>query len=162
AHTNEAVLDIEREISPRLAAHWNKINMNGALFARIMALYECRDTLDITAEQQRVLDRYRIGFQRAGPGGDAKGRKRLAEIGERLATLGTHFSQNVLADEQSWALMLNADDLSGLPDHLRAAMAETAKDKGEPGKYAITLSRSGVEPFLQTSQHRDLREKVFR
>jgi peptidyl-dipeptidase Dcp len=163
AHSNDALLDIEREMSPRLAAHWNRINMNGALFARIMSLYERRSTLGLTAEQARVLDRYRITFQRAGAGADAAGRARLAAIGERLATLGTQFSQNVLADEQSWALVLDRDDdLAGLPDHVRAAAAEAAKERGHAGKHAVTLSRSSVEPFLTTSRRRDLREKVFR
>src|SRR5919108_47177 len=86
AHSNDALLDIEREMSPRLAAHWNRINMNGALFARIMSLHERRTALGLTAEQARVLDRYRVTFQRAGAGADAAGRARLAEIGERLAT----------------------------------------------------------------------------
>src|SRR5262249_39654870 len=79
------------------------------------------------------------------------------------AALGTQFSQNVLADEQSWALLLDHDDdLAGLPDHVRAAAAEAAKERGEAGRHAITLSRSSVEPFLQMSRRRDLREKVFR
>src|SRR5262245_47239204 len=81
AHTNDALLEIERDITPRLAAHSNRINMNGPLYARIMSLYERRASLGLDAEQARVLDRYRIMFQRAGAGADAKGRERLAEIG---------------------------------------------------------------------------------
>jgi len=163
AHSNDALLEIEREIMPRLAAHSNRINMNGPLYARIMALHERRASLGLGAEQARVLDRYRIKFQRAGAGADETGRKRLAAIGERLAALGTQFSQNVLADEQSWALVLDRDDdLAGLPDHVRASAAEAASERGHAGKHAITLSRSSVEPFLQTSRRRDLREKVFR
>jgi len=163
AHTNDALLEIERDMSPRLAAHWNHINMDGALYARIKSLCERQATLGLTPEQARVLDRYRTTFQRAGAGADAKGRERLAEIGERLATLGTQFSQNVLADEQTWTLMLERDDdLAGLPDHVRASAAEAANERGHAGKHAITLSRSMVEPFLQMSRRRDLREKVFR
>src|SRR5215510_2476979 len=104
AHTNDALLAVEREISPRRARHWNGILLNEPLFRRIDALWPRRDTLGLNAEQARVLERYYLMFKRAGAALDAEARKRLAEIGERLATLGTTFSQNVLADEQAYAL----------------------------------------------------------
>jgi peptidyl-dipeptidase Dcp len=163
AHTNDALLAIEREIAPRLAAHWDRIYMNGALYRRIEALHGRRDSLGLTGEQARVLTRYRIMFRRAGAGLDRTARARLAEIGERLAALGTTFSQNVLADEQSYALVLDGDDdLAGLPDHLRAAARDAAEERGILGKHAVTLSRSSAESFLQSSHRRDLREKLFR
>ena len=100
---------------------------------------------------------------RAGAALDPAAKQRLAEITERLATLGTAFSQNVLADEQSYALVLDGEeDLAGLPDFLRAAAREAAEERGLAGKHVITLSRSSVEPFLQFSSRRDLREKAFR
>ena len=86
---------------------------------------------------------------------------RLAAINERLASLGTQFGQNVLADEKSYALMLEEGDLAGLPDFARAAARAAAQERGEAGKYAITLARSSCEGFLQFSARRDLREKVF-
>ena len=90
-------------------------------------------------------------------------KQRLAAINERLASLGTSFSQNVLADEQSYALVLDGEaDLAGLPDFLRAAAREAAEERGLAGKHVITLARSSVEPFLQFSARRDLREKAFR
>ena len=90
-------------------------------------------------------------------------KKRLAEITERLATLGTTFSQNVLADEQAYTLVLETeDDRAGLPDFVLAAARAAATERGMDGKHVITLSRSSVEPFLQFSARRDLREKVFR
>src|SRR5262249_42466357 len=89
--------------------------------------------------------------------------KRLAAIIERLATLGTTFSQNVLADEQSYTLALEGEaDLAGLPDFVRAAAKAAAEERGKAGQYVITLSRSSVEPFLQFSSRRDLRERAFR
>ncbi len=163
AHSNDALLAIEREISPKLAAHWNKIRLNDALFARIDALWRQRDQLKLSPDQARVLERYHTTFRRAGAGLDAAAKARLAEIAERLAALGTGFSQNVLKDEQSYVLELEAeDDLVGLPEFLRHAAQAEAAARGLVGKHAITLSRSSVEPFLQSSRRRDLREKAFR
>ena len=163
AHTNDTLLAIEREISPRLAAHSNKIRLNPALFRRIDALWRGRETLGLTPEQARVLERYHTSFRRAGAALDADAKKRLGEIVERLAGLGTTFSQHVLADEQSYVLELGSeDDLAGLPDFVRAAAREEAQGRGLTGKHAITLSRSSVEPFLQSSSRRDLREQAFR
>jgi peptidyl-dipeptidase Dcp len=168
AHTNDALLKIEREISPRRARHWNGILLNEPLFRRIDALWQRRDRLGLTAEQARVLERFYLMFKRAGAALDAAAKKRLAEINERLATLGTSFSQNVLADERDYTLVLETEqDRAGLPDFLlqaaRAAADERAATHKElAGKHVITLSRSSVEPFLQFSSRRDLREKIFR
>src|SRR5688572_122292 len=108
AHTNEALLAVEREMSPKLASHWNNIRLNDGLFARIDTLWQQREALGLDAEQARVLERYHTNFRRAGAGLDAARKKRLAEITERLASIGTQFSQNVLADEQSWTLPLES------------------------------------------------------
>ena len=162
AHTNDAILALEREMSPRLAAHRNRIQLHGGLYARIKALWERRSELGLTGEQARVLERYEVTFRRAGAGLDPAAKQRVAEIGERLATLGTAFSQNVLADEQSYALVLETeDDLAGLGAAARDAARAAAEERGMPGKYAITLARSSIEPFLQSSTRRDLREKAF-
>jgi peptidyl-dipeptidase Dcp len=163
AHTNDALLAIEREISPRSARHWNGILLNAPLFKRIEALWRERDKLGLTPEQARVLERYHTRFRRAGAALDEPSRKRLAEISERLATLGTAFSQNVLADEQAYTLVLETEeDRAGLPDFVLQAAREAAAERDMAGQYVITLGRSSVEPFLQFSARRDLREKVFR
>jgi peptidyl-dipeptidase Dcp len=160
AHSNDEILALEREIAPRLAAHWDAIYMNPALFARIAAVRD--DQGGLSAEQKRVLERYFIMFRRAGAGLDAAARERLAAIGHRLAVLGTSFSQRVLADEQGYALALAGEaDLAGLPAHLRAAAQIAARERNLDG-HVVTLARSSVEPFLQFSQRRDLREKAFR
>ena len=162
SHSDGALLEIERDVAPLVARHWNKIHSNDALFRRIDALAKTAETLGLTAEQKRVLERYHITFRRAGAGLDPAAKKRLAEIIERLAALGTSFSQNVLADEQAFALSLHDEtDLAGLPDFMRDALKSEAAERGLEG-YAVTLSRSYVEPFLQFSDRRDLREKVFR
>jgi peptidyl-dipeptidase Dcp len=163
AHTNDAILEVERELAPIEARHWNKILMDEALFARIDSLYRQGAALDLSAEQRRVLERYHLMHRRAGAALDAAAKARLAEINERLATLGTRFSQNVLADEQEFVLVLEGeDDLAGLPDFVRDAARATAEERDLPGKYVVTTSRSSVEPFLQFSARRDLREKMFR
>ena len=163
AHTNDALQAIEREMSPKLAAHGNAIRLNDGLFRRIDTLWQRRGELGLNPEQARVLERYHTSFRRSGAGLPKDKKDRLAAITERLASLGTEFSQHVLADEQSWTLTLDSeDDLAGLPDFLRTAASQAARERKQDGKYVITLSRSSVEPFLQASRRRDLREKAFR
>lgn len=163
SHTNDAIQAVEREMAPLLAKHRNSIFMNEALFERVDALQRNRDSLGLTPEKARVLDRYHTIFVRAGARLDAGGKKRLSAITERLASLGTQFSQNVLADEKSYRLVLETEaDLAGLPSFLREAAAQAAEDAGLKGKHVITLSRSSIEPFLQFSSRRDLREQAFK
>jgi peptidyl-dipeptidase Dcp len=162
AHTNDALQEIEREIAPQIASHWNRINTDAALFRRIDALWSKADALGLSAEQRRVLERYHVTFRRAGAALDAAAKERLSAIIARLATLTTAFSQNVLADEQAFALPLADEaEFAGLPDFMREAMKSEAKERGLDG-HVVTLSRSSVEPFLQFAQRRDLREKIFR
>jgi peptidyl-dipeptidase Dcp len=162
AQSNDALLDIEREIAPQIARHWNKIHSNAALFRRVDILMREADRLGLDAEQKRVIERYHTSFRRSGAGLDDAAKKRLAEIIERLAALGTAFSQNVFADEQTFSLPLDGQpELAGLPDFIRETLRSEAHERGIDG-YAVTLSRSTVESFLQFSDRRDLREKVFR
>jgi peptidyl-dipeptidase Dcp len=162
AHTNDALLELEREMAPQLARHFNTINTNAALFRRVDTLMREASRLGLNAEQKRVIERYHTGYRRAGAALDGTAKKRLGEIIERLAALGTTFSQNVLADEQAFVLRLEREaDLAGLPDFTREALRSEARERGLDG-YAVTLSRSSIEPFLQFSGRRDLREKIFR
>ena len=161
ADTSDALEAVERDISPLLARHSNALYLNAPLFKRIDDLYARRAALGLTPEQARVLERYHTRFVRAGAGLDKAAQDRLAAINEQLATLGTTFSQNVLADEKAYALILEEGDLAGLPDFARAAASAAAEERGHKGKYAITLARSSCESFLQFSSRRDLREKVF-
>jgi peptidyl-dipeptidase Dcp len=162
AHTNDDIQALEREMSPRLAAHRNRIQLHPGLYAGVKALWDRRGELRLSPEEARVLERYEVTFRRAGAGLDAADKARVAAIGERLASLGTAFSQNVLADEQSYAMVLEAaDDLAGLSAAQVTAAKEAAAERGHPGKYAITLARSSVEPFLTSSTRRDLREKAY-
>ncbi|ACM28093.1 M3 family metallopeptidase [Rhizobium rhizogenes] len=163
AHTNEVIQTLERQIAPKISRHYSKIGMNAALFARIDALWEGRDALGLTLEETRVLERHWKGFVKSGAKLPKVEQERLATINETLAGLGAQFGQNVLGDEKSWALILSEDaDLAGLPDYLKDAMAAAARERGEEGKYAVTLSRSIIEPFLTASERRDLREQAFK
>jgi peptidyl-dipeptidase Dcp len=161
--TSDEIQAIERKMAPRFAKHGMRVYQNSKLFKRVDALFKARDSLGLSEEQRRVLERYHRGFVRAGAALAPKARKRMAAIAERLATLGTRFSQNILADEQAYLLVLETEaELAGLPHALRAAAAQTAIERGHKGKHAITLSRSSIEPFLQFSARRDLREQAYK
>lgn len=160
--TNDALQAIELDMAPRLAAHWSGIHLNAALFARIDTLHANRDGLGLDPEQRKVLERYHLDFVRAGAKLAPQARIRLDAVVQRLATLGTEFSQNVLADEQIFLLPLHEDQMRGLPSSARDAAAAMAKERGLDAPYAVTLSRSSVEPVLQFADDRALREQLFK
>lgn len=160
-HTNDDLQALERDIAPKMSRHFSAISMNPKLFARVDDLYQRREKLDLDAETLRVLEKSWKGFVRSGAKLDEAGKKRLAAINEELSKLGTTFSQNQLADEKDWVLFLEEGDLAGVPAFLKSAMAEAAEERGQKGRYAVTLSRSIYEPFTTFSERRDLREKAF-
>jgi len=160
ADTNEARNALQREFSPKLAAYGSEVSMNPALFARIEALWEAREGLGLTAEEMRVLTLTRRGFVRAGAQLEGEGRERLKAVKERLAVLGTEFTQNLLKDEADWFMDLSEADLEGLPGFVVAAARAAGEEKGRPGPV-VTTSRSLIVPFLQFSPRRDLREKAL-
>ncbi|WP_421362048.1 M3 family metallopeptidase [Agrobacterium rosae] len=163
AHTNPDIQALERDIAPKMSRHYSKIGMNEALFKRIDTLWEKREELALIGEELRVLERHWKGFVRAGAKLAKDHQERLAAINEELAGLGAKFGQNVLADEKSWKLLLTEEDeLAGIPDFLRDSMAGAGREHGEDGKFAVTLSRSIIEPFLTFSERRDLREQAFK
>ena len=162
AHTSDALQAIERELAPLVARHWNDIYLDPALFARVDALYQQRDSLGLDAESLRVLERYHLDFVRAGAKLTAGGRARFGAIVERLAVLGTQFGQNVLADEATTVFALTEAEVEGLPEFARAAAAETARERKLNAPYAVTSSRSSVEPVLHFARDRATREKVWR
>jgi peptidyl-dipeptidase Dcp len=154
---------VEREMAPKLAAFGDKITQNEKLFARLATVYAARESSGLTPEQQRLVWLYHNNFVRAGARLDAAAKARLSEINQQLAGLYTKFSQNVLADEEGYVLVLESEaDLAGLPESLRSAAAAAAASRGLEGKWAILNTRSSMEPFLTYSDRRDLREKVWR
>lgn len=154
---------VEREMEPKLAAFSDKITQNEALFRRIEAVYNAPEKANLTPEQQRLTWRYYTNFVRAGAKLDPAAKARVSEINQRLAELFTQFSQNVLADEDNYALVLESEaDLAGLPQSVIDAAAAAAEEEGKPGKWVIKNTRSSMEPFLTYSDRRDLREKAWR
>lgn len=162
AATNDELQAVERDVVVLVARHWNEIFLNPKLFARIDALYDRRASLGLDPEALRVLERYHLDFVRSGARLTAAERERYAAIVERLATLGTQFGQNVLADEQETVFALTEAEISGLPEFARAAAAETARDRKLNAPYAVTPSRSSVEPILHFATDRATREKIWR
>ena len=162
SHTNPDLQAIEREIAPILSKHGTDISLDPRLFQRVDTIFARGKRQKLDPEQRRVLERTHAGLVRAGARLDAGAKARMGEINSRLATLGTTFAQNVLADEQAYKLILDGEaDLAGLPDFVRAAALRAGNDLGHPGKHVITLARSSIETFLQFSTRRDLREAAF-
>jgi len=160
--TNPDLDAIARDYAPKLAAQRSQIALDPRLFARIDALYRERGGLGLAPDQLRLLERHHTRFVRAGAMLGAAEKARMAELNTRLASLHTHFGQNVQHDEDEWRLELDEADLVGLPQFARDAAAEAARERGVAGRYVITLSRSSVEPFLTFSARRDLREAAYR
>jgi peptidyl-dipeptidase Dcp len=160
--TNETLQAIEMEMAPRLSAHFSAISMHPVLFARLDEVYRKRDGLGLDAESLRVLERYHLDFVRSGAQLKGDARDRLAAIAQRLAVLGTQFSQNVLGDEEDWTLSLTEAQMAGLPASARDAAASKAQALKLDAPFAVTLSRSSVEPFLQYAEDRALREQLYR
>jgi peptidyl-dipeptidase Dcp len=162
ADTSPALQKIERVMAPKLSAHNSALYLNAKLWKRIADLFARRDDLGLDDEQARLLERYHTWFVRAGAKLATADKKRVAEINNRLAELTTAFGQNVLADEQGWKLVLAETDLDGLSEAQKASAKRAADDAKLPGKFVITLARSSVEGFLQSSTRRDLREEAFK
>jgi peptidyl-dipeptidase Dcp len=161
SNTNDAIEAVARDYAPKLAQHHMRIQLNASLFRRVAELHAKRQTLGLAEDQMRLLERYHLDFVRSGALLGEAERARMSALSERLATLHTLFGQNVLHDEKDWRLVLGESDLDGLPDFIRTAAAEAARERGLPGSYVITLSRSSVEPFLTFSARRDLRQAAY-
>jgi len=157
ADTNETREAIQRDLSPRYAAFHSETMMNAALFDRVKAVHESDEAL--SDEQRIVTEKYFKMFVRAGANLDGDKRDRFKAVMKRLAELGTTFSQNVLAEERGWELVLSKEDLEGLPEFLISALKSSAKARDKDG-YLLTLTPSLIGPFLQSSPRRDLREAV--
>jgi peptidyl-dipeptidase Dcp len=154
---------VQRVMAPRLAAFYDRIIQNEALFRRIEAVYQSSEQDRLTPEQQRLAWLYFTNFARAGARLAAAEKASLSAINQRLAELFTAFNQNVLGDETDHTLVLESEaDLAGLPASVRDAAAAEAEGRGLAGKWVITNTRSSMEPFLTYADRRDLRERGWR
>ena len=153
--------ELQRDFAPKLAAHFAEISSNKALFARVAAVWETRDSLNLTDEQARVLMLTHRSFVRSGAALEGEDDARMKAIKSRLSELGTAFTQNLLADERNWSMKLAEKDLDGLPEFVKDAARNAGEEAGAEGPI-ITLSRSLIVPFLQFSARRDLRETAYK
>ncbi len=162
AETNDELQRIARDIAPLRAKHNDDIKLNEALFSRIEAVYSKRDRPGLTPEQDTVLENYYLDFVRSGAALTDGDKEKLRSINEELSSLYVQFRQNHLKQTNAVALIIDDEkNLAGLPDDVIQAAAETAKDRGMPGKWVITLQKPSFIPFLVHSEKRDLRKTVF-
>ncbi|MCK6546777.1 M3 family metallopeptidase [Myxococcota bacterium] len=157
-----AVQAVDREWSPKITAAYDEIVFNDKLFARIKTVYAAKDTAGLTPEQQRLLQRTYDQFIRAGAQLTPEQKKQLGEMNQQLAVLFTDFGNKVLADENSWVLLEKPADLAGLSDSLKASYKAAADERKLTALGAVVNTRSSVDPFLESSSRRDLREKVWK
>jgi peptidyl-dipeptidase Dcp len=155
------VRKVSSELAPILSKHYSKINQNEKLFARIKAVYDSEEMKTLSKEKQRMVTNEYQGFVRNGALLKGDDKKRYAEINLKLSELHTKFGNNVLADEENYVTYLTKDQLGGLPDSVIAAAKSAADALGKEGQYAITNTRSSMDPFLTYSDERKLREEVW-
>ena len=154
--------EIQMEMAPRLAEHRTKITQNAALFNRVRAVYESDEVETLRPDEQRLVELVYDSYARNGATLEGEAKERYAAINQRLAELYTEFGNNVLADEEGYVTYLTENQLGGLPAAYVAAAAAAAGERGHEGEYAVTNTRSSMDPFLTFSDERDLREKVWR
>ena len=172
SNTNPKLQELQRELSPMLSAHYDKISLNEGLFNRVDAIWQNRENLDLTKEQAKLLNDTRKGFVRSGALLSEDQKERISEINSKISGLTTSFGQNLLAETNGFELILEASDLEGLSDGVIAAAADAASQKMDAAesdeekdkykdKYVFTPHRSSMYPFLTESTRSDLREKLY-
>ena len=152
---------VQAELAPKLSEFRSKISQNEALFQRIKTVYDAAQKNPLPADQQRVVELTYNGFAMNGANLDADKKKRYAAINKELSVLYNKFSDNVLHDEENYVTYLTKNQLSGLSEGFIKSAAKIATDKGQDGKYAITNTRSSMDPFLKYSDERSLRKQVW-
>jgi len=163
SNTNDQLQQIAKDVAPKLAKHADDIALDPGLFARVKSVYEGRGKLGLNAEQGRLLEKTYKEFVRNGANLPPDNQARLRRINEELSVLTVKFGENILKENSAFELVIEKDtDLAGLPPAVVAGAAETAKDRGKPGKWVFTLAKPSLIPFLQYSERRDLREKMFK
>ena len=161
AHTNQAMQDVDKTVSPQLAAHQDAIFLNPKLFARVEALYAKIDTLELDPESRRLLERYHIDFVRAGARLSEADKAKLRELNAELATLETAFAQNVLRETLDSAVIVDtAEELDGFSAAQIRAAADAATARGHEGKYLISLQNTSGQPPLALLSNRALRQRI--
>ncbi len=162
-NNNDSISALAKEMSPLFTKHGADISLNENLFKRIKMVYAKKADLKLTVEQNTLLEKMYQGFVRSGANLDADKKTKLREIDGKLALLTMQFGDNVLAETNAFELVIdNKEDLSGLPESVIGAAAEKATAAGKEGKWMFGLDKPSMLPFLQYSDKRDLREKLYK
>lgn len=162
ANTNDTLQAISRDLSPIQSKHRDDINLNDTLFRKIKAVYDNRNKFSLTDEEMKILEDEYKGFVRSGAALSEADKNKLRKINEELSILSVKFGQNLLAETNGFKLILDKEeDLAGLPQNVRDQAAAMANSLEMPGKWVFTLQVPSMTPFLQYSERRDLREKLF-
>ena len=162
-NTTEEIQALEQEIYPLLSKHSDDINLDPDLFARVKAVYENQEGMNLDKEQKKLLELTYKSFVRSGANLSEEDQVKLRELNERISVLQLTFGQNSLRETNAFELVIDREaDLSGLPADVIANAAQTAKDKGMEGKWVFTLHNPSVMPFLQYADNRALREQIFK
>lgn len=163
ANTNDEMQNIAKTVAPMLSKHNDDINLNEKLFERVKAIYGEKDKLNLTTEQKTVLKNYYDDFIRGGANLDNEQKEKFRKINEELSLLSLKFGENLLKETNSIGLIIeNKNDLAGLPESVIQSAFELGKAKGREGKWVFTLQKPSFIPFLQYSEKRNLREKIFK
>ena len=161
ANTNDTLEALRTEYAPKLSAHRDRIRLNAALFARVEDVYDRRDELDLDAEGRRLVERYRTDYVRAGAMLSEADKERLRGMNVELAELSTKFTQNVLAEVNAMAVVVDSiEQLAGLSEAEIAAAARRADERGLPGQYVLPLLNTSGQPVLTSLENRGARRRV--
>jgi len=162
ANTNDTLQQIQLEISPKLAAHSDEINMNPKLFERVKTIYDQREKLNLTDEESYILENIYKGFVHSGALLSPEDKEKMKAINQKLSVLTVQFGQNVLAETNSVQIVVDDPaDMKGLPESSVKAAAKTAEEAGLKGKWVFTAQKPSWIPFLQYDENRALRKKVY-
>ena len=162
AETNEELQELEGQIMPQLAAHNDEILMNEQLFKRVKAVYDSRNSRDLDPDQIRLTEKIYDDFVRSGALLSAENKARLKQINEELSALSVRFGSNILAENNNFVMYQTEKQVAQLPTSVKDAAREKAKELGEDGKYAFTLHKPSLIPFLTFSPIRESREEIYR
>jgi peptidyl-dipeptidase Dcp len=161
ANTNDSLMKIEMEISPVLSAYGDEILLNPELFKRVKFVYDNQAKFNLNDDQKFILENLYKGFVRNGANLNQQDQDTLKSYNQKLSVLTVKFSQNVLAETNSYKMFVNKEDLKGLPESVIAAAAETAKNYGQEGKWAFTTQRPSIFPFITYAENRNLRKQIY-
>ncbi len=160
--TNKELQEVSKKIMPMLSRHRDEVMLNDKLFARVKAVYDKKDELNLNKEQARLLEETYKRFKRGGAELQGEDKEKFKKINEELANLSLKFGDNVLAETNNFKLIIdNEKDLAGLPDNVKEAALATGKETGNEGKWVFTVQKPSMIPFLTYADNRELREKLL-